>query len=136
MLDRWTLITVCMPIKLAKYGLCQLDESSLMIVGGLFVDSGTSSNQPQYSCVNTVYKFDSGSLKWAKLSKLNFRRTLYSTLSLKENSQIFAIGGTVEGINEVYDVRKKKWEPCGNYTEVVGQNDLQTFAVCGLSCYK
>ncbi len=65
-----------------------------------------------YTCVNTVYKFDCNTLKWSKLSKLNFRRTLYATMPLKENGQIFAIGGTTDGINEVYDGRKKKWNVC------------------------
>lgn len=41
-------------------------------------------------------------------------------MGVKENGQIFAIGGTVEGINEVYDTRKKKWNTCQSYTSVVG----------------
>jgi hypothetical protein len=33
-------------------------------------------------------------------------------MPVRENGQIFAIGGTMDGINEVYDSRKKKWSPC------------------------
>lgn len=62
--------------------------------------------------MNTVYKFDANTLKWTKLAKLNFRRILFSNMPVKENSQIFAIGGTIDGINEVYDIRKKKWNTC------------------------
>lgn len=105
-----------------------------MIAGGLLVDSGNGkAENASYQCVNTVYKFDCNSLKWTKLAKLNFRRTLYSTMAVKDNGLIYAIGGTVEGINEVYDLRKKKWATCQSYTSVMGQNDLQTYALCSIS---
>jgi len=100
------------------------------------VDSAStrsSSEIASYSCVNTVYKFDCNTLKWTKLAKLNFRRNMYSIMPVKENFQIFAIGGTIDGINEVYDIRKKKWNTCQSYTSIMGQNDLQTFAICSLA---
>mmetsp|Transcript_248 Transcript_248/g.256 ORF Transcript_248/g.256 Transcript_248/m.256 type:complete len:357 (+) Transcript_248:1060-2130(+) len=145
MLDKWTLLSICMPLKLAKYGLCKVDDSHLIIAGGLLSESTSSSktgNQnlsnsmaTSYTCVNTVYKFDCNTLKWSKMAKLNFRRTLYSNMPLKENGQIFAIGGTTDGINEVFDSRKKKWNVCQSYTgglAELGQNDLQTFAIFGI----
>ena len=46
------------------------------------------------------------------MAKLNFRRTLYSAMPVKENGQVFAIGGSVDGVNEVFDLRKKKWNTC------------------------
>eukprot|EP00347_Sterkiella_histriomuscorum_P015469 403356908 len=140
MLDKWTILSLTMPIKLAKYGLAKIEENQIVIAGGLLVDNSStrsSSNDTgggaSYSQVNTVYKFDVNTLKWTKLSKLNFRRSMFSTMPVKENMQIFAIGGTVEGTNEVYDIRKKKWNACQSYTSIMGQNDLQTYAICSLS---
>ncbi len=45
---------------------------------------------------------------------------MYSYMPVKENLQIYAIGGTVDGINEVYDMRKKKWNTCQSYTSIMG----------------
>ncbi|CDW72594.1 kelch motif family protein [Stylonychia lemnae] len=135
MLDKWTSLTITMPIKLAKYGLAKIEENQIVIAGGLLVDNQStrsSGENTNYSCVNTAYKFDCNTLKWTKLSKLNFRRSMYSNMAVKENLQIFAIGGTIDGINEVYDIRKKKWNTCQSYTSIVGQNDLQTYAICSL----
>ena len=125
MLDKWTLVSFIMPIKLAKYGLAKIEENQIVIAGGLLVDNagstrsssdianeGSNSHVSSYSQVNTVYKFDCNTLKWTKLAKLNFRRSMYSNIPVKENMQIFAIGGTIEGTNEVYDIRKKKWNAC------------------------
>jgi N-acetylneuraminic acid mutarotase len=115
MLDKWTLLSITLPIKIAKYGLAKIEENQIVIAGGLLVDSGSNrsaNDSASYSCVNTVYKFDCNTLKWTKLAKLNFRRNMYSTMPAKDNLQIFAIGGTVDGINEVYDIRKKKWNTC------------------------
>lgn len=80
----------------------------------------SSTETANYSCVNTVYKFDCNTLKWTKLAKLNFRRNMYSVMPVKENQQIYAIGGTVDGINEVYDMRKKKWNTSQSYTSIMG----------------
>ena len=127
MLDKWTMLSISMPLKLAKYGLAKAEENQIVIAGGLLIDNSSTrsaTDNASYSCVNTTYKFDCNTLKWTKLNKLNFRRTLYSNMAVKENGQMFAIGGTVEGINEVYDIRKRKWNTCQSYTGLVGQNDL------------
>lgn len=123
MLDKWTLLSITMPIKIAKYGLAKVEENQIVIAGGLLVDNSStrsSGDNASYSCVNTVYKFDCNTLKWTKLAKLNFRRSMYSNMAVKENLQIFAIGGTTDGINEVYDIRKKKWNTCQSYTNIMG----------------
>jgi len=69
-----------------------------MIAGGLYIESAggpiRASQSKQYSCVNTVYKLDLNTLRWTKLAKLNFKRTLYSSMAIKENGQVFAVGGT------------------------------------------
>lgn len=88
MLDKWTLLSINLPLKIAKYGLAKIEENQIVIAGGLLVDSTASTNSNQnanYSYVNTVYKFDCNTLKWTKLAKLNFRRTLYSNMPIKEN---------------------------------------------------
>lgn len=88
MLDKWTSISISMPIKIAKYGLAKLDENQIVIAGGLLIDNSSTRSlgeSASYSCVNTVYKFDCLSLKWTKLAKLNFRRSMYSTMAVKEN---------------------------------------------------
>lgn len=90
MLDKWTFLSISMPLKLAKYGLAKTDDNQILIAGGLLVDSSSTrsvtATQGSYSCVNTVYKFDANTLKWTKLAKLNFRRTLFSNMPVKENS--------------------------------------------------
>jgi len=86
---------------LPRYGLAKLEDNSIVICGGLLVDSAASSlrsGKHKLQCVNIMYKFDCNTLKWTKLAKLNFRRTLFSMMSVKENGQIFAIGGTINGM--------------------------------------
>jgi hypothetical protein len=50
MLDKWTLLSISMPLKLAKYGLAKLEDNSIIICGGLLVDSSTtkSDNSTSY----------------------------------------------------------------------------------------
>lgn len=89
-----------------------------MLVDGASTRSNVENSS--YTVMNTVYRFDCNTLKWTKLGKLNFARNMYSYMPVKENQQIFAIGGTVEGINEVYDIRKRKWNTCQSYTSLLG----------------
>lgn len=42
MLDKWTLLSVTMPIKIAKYGLSKLEENQIVIAGGLLIDNGST----------------------------------------------------------------------------------------------
>lgn len=42
MLDKWTLLSITMPIKIAKYGLAKVDENQIIIAGGLLVDNSSS----------------------------------------------------------------------------------------------
>ena len=89
MLDKWTLLSINLPLKLAKYGLSKIDDNQIVIAGGLIVENASNRSSgsagSSYACVNTVYKFDCNTLKWGKLAKLNFRRTLYSFMPTKEN---------------------------------------------------
>lgn len=41
MLDKWTMITIVLPLKLAKYGLCKVEENQILIIGGLMIESGS-----------------------------------------------------------------------------------------------
>jgi N-acetylneuraminic acid mutarotase len=88
MLDKWTMLHIPMPIKIAKYGLAKIEENQIVIAGGLLIDNSSTRSTVEntsYSCVNTVYKFDCNTLKWTKLAKLNFRRNMYSNMAVKEN---------------------------------------------------
>ncbi len=42
MLDKWTLLSITMPLRMAKYGLAQTDENQIVIVGGIFVENQTT----------------------------------------------------------------------------------------------
>lgn len=42
MLDKWTLLSITMPLKLAKYGLAKVEENQIVISGGLIVDNAPS----------------------------------------------------------------------------------------------
>jgi hypothetical protein len=33
-------------------------------------------------------------------------------MPVKENGLVFALGGNLDGINEAYDIRKRKWNTC------------------------
>ncbi len=43
MLDKWTMMTIKLPVKIAKYGLAKIDDSQIIIAGGLYADSSTNS---------------------------------------------------------------------------------------------
>jgi N-acetylneuraminic acid mutarotase len=45
MLDKWTLLSIQMPLKLAKYGLAKSEENMVVIAGGLLVDTASGRNQ-------------------------------------------------------------------------------------------
>ena len=40
MLDKWTNLSINMPLKLAKYGLAKTEENQVLIAGGLLIDGG------------------------------------------------------------------------------------------------
>lgn len=44
MLDKWTILTISLPLKLAKYGLCKVEENQIILAGGLMVEGGTSTS--------------------------------------------------------------------------------------------
>jgi len=35
MLDKWTVLSLVLPTKLAKYGLCRVDDTQIVICGGI-----------------------------------------------------------------------------------------------------
>ena len=39
---------------------------------------------------------------------------------VKNNGQVYAIGGTIDGNNEIYDIKKKKWSSVQSYMSVMG----------------
>ena len=53
-----------MPLKIAKFGLCNLDQDNILIVGGLLIQTMEQDNQPiqneepQYCQITSVFQFN------------------------------------------------------------------------------
>eukprot|EP00347_Sterkiella_histriomuscorum_P004289 403361015 len=130
MLDKWTLLYIKLPIKIAKLGAVAIDRTSILIAGGIFGDTDMS-----YQYVNSVYKLDTSTqqAKWIKQNKMIGKRTLFSTIPSYHSQsglQLFAIGGTVGDQCENLDVKSNKWSAITSYKGILPQNDLQTFSLC------
>ncbi len=53
MLDKWTVLYVKLPLKIAKLGAVTIDRTSILIAGGIYGDTDTT-----YQYVNASYKLD------------------------------------------------------------------------------
>ncbi|CDW74857.1 kelch motif family protein [Stylonychia lemnae] len=130
MLDKWSLLYVKLPLKIAKLGAVALDRNSILIAGGIFGDTEMS-----YQYVNSVYRLDTSTTqaKWVKQNKMIGKRTLYSTLPMLHTpigQQIYALGGTIGDQCEVFELKNNKWSSISSYKDILPQNDLQTFSLC------
>ena len=123
MLDIWILLSIKMPIKLAKIGISILDYSKILICGGIF-----SNADEEFNYINTVYQLDFDEWKWSKMPSMNENRVLYQIMPRSSN-KIFAIGGSFEGKWEFFDIATKKWQVLNSYGHLLPENDLQTFTV-------
>ena len=63
MLDKWSLLYVKLPLKIAKLGAIAIDRTSILIAGGIFGDTEMS-----YQYVNSAYRLDTSTTqaKWIK----------------------------------------------------------------------
>ena len=122
-LDIWLLLSVKIPIKIAKIGVSTIDSSKIIIWGGIF-----SNSEEEFNYINTVYQLDLKDWKWSKMPSMNESRVLYQTMP-RTSKRIFAIGGSFEGKWEFFDISTKKWQVINSYDHLLPENDLQTFAV-------
>ena len=67
-------------------------------------------------------------MKWAKLARMNNKRTLYASMPRVETF-LFALGGNVNGNCECLDLATGKWRELRSYEPLVPHNDLQTFSM-------
>lgn len=75
-LDKWTLMYIKLPLKIAKLGAISLDRNSILIAGGIFGDTELS-----YQYVSNVYRLELGAQpKWQKQGRMTTKRTLYGTI--------------------------------------------------------
>ena len=115
MLDKWSILYIKLPLKIAKLGAAALDRQTILIAGGIYGDTEMS-----YQYVNSVYKLDlsTAAPKWVKQTKMITKRTLYSTVpslavgggsSGSAGVQVYAVGGSVGDSSEVWDSKTGKW---------------------------
>lgn len=126
MQDSWELLTITLPIKLAKMGAANVENQYILIVGGIFED--LNSENP-LSLISNTYKLNLEHLKWSTGSKMKNKRTLNSTLYFYDN-QLYALGSSNQGACEKYDLEVGKWINIPSYDHILPLNDLQSFSVC------
>ena len=124
--DKWELLTITLPIKLAKMGAAIVENNYILIVGGIFEDM--NSENP-LSLISNSYKLNLTHLKWSTGSKMKNKRTLNSTLYFYDN-QLYALGSSNQGACEKYDLEACKWINIPSYDHILPLNDLQSFSVC------
>lgn len=122
-LDIWIQIDLLIPIKIAKLGVSTLDNSSIMICGGIFANENE-----EFDYISNAYKLDFMKEKWTKLPDMSWKRVLYSVMPRKDD-RVYAIGGSFEGYCEYFDIKTQKWVEINGYSEFLPDNDVQTFSL-------
>ena len=139
------MMKIKMPLRIAKFGLCMLNQNELLIMGGLLMEAnvdqdhqpaGEAPAEPSYSQITSIFKFDIRQFSWTQLTQnLIQQRILYSNLP-KINGNIYAIGGTMNSSTEYCPLSKlnddspqwKEIQRC--YPGGFESDDLQSFAFC------
>jgi len=91
--DQWDLLSIKLPVRLAKMGAACIDNRSIIVVGGIYEDPN---NETPLSLISNCYKLNLHKMSWGKASKMKNKRTLNSSLFFYDN-QIYAIGSSNEG---------------------------------------
>lgn len=123
--DQWDLLSIKLPVRLAKMGAANMDDENIMIVGGIFEDAN---GDAPLSLISNSYKLNVRHMKWTKVAKMKNKRTLNSTLYFFD-SQLYVVGSSNDGACEKYDPEVNKWISIPSYDEILAQNDLQSFSV-------
>ena len=123
--DEWDLLSIKLPVKLAKMGAANFENENILIVGGIYED--TNSDNP-LSLINNTYKLNIRKMKWGRAAPMKNRRTLNSTLYFFEN-QLYVVGSSSQGSCEKYDPEANIWINIASYDHILSNNDLQSFSV-------
>lgn len=91
--NQWDLMSIKLPVRLAKMGAACIENETILIVGGIYED--LNSDTP-LSLINNAYKLSINKMAWTKASKMKNKRTLNSTLYCFDN-QIYVVGSSSEG---------------------------------------
>ncbi|CAI2385357.1 unnamed protein product [Moneuplotes crassus] len=126
LVDSWDLLSIKLPVKLAKMGAATIDSDTILVVGGIYEDSN---NETPLSLISSCYKFKLGRMIWQKAGGMKNKRTLNSSLFHYED-QIYAIGSSNKGACEKYDIQVNRWINIPGYDKILPNNDLQSFSVC------
>jgi N-acetylneuraminic acid mutarotase len=123
-LDHWKTLELKVPLKIAKVGVSIFEPNkSIIICGGIFSDENE-----EFSYINTVYKLDFDAEKWIKMASMHESRVLYSVMP-RTQDRVYAIGGSFEGKCEYIDISSQKWVEISDYSHILPDNDIQTFAL-------
>ena len=124
--NSWDLLSIKLPVRLAKMGATAIDNYNIIIAGGIYEDS---SSETPLSLISNCYKLNLNKMSWGKAGKMKNKRTLNSSLFQYDN-QIYAIGSSNKGACEKYDPEAKIWINIPSYDSILANNDLQSFSVC------
>ena len=125
-LNKWKLLEITLPVKLAKMGAANIENSYIIIIGGIYED--VNSENP-LSLISNSYKLNLYNNRWSTGTKMKNKRTLNSTLYLYDN-QLYALGSSNQGACEKYDLEASRWINIPQYDHILPMNDLQSFSVC------
>lgn len=120
------LLSIKLPVRLAKMGAANIEDEQILIVGGIYEDM--NSDTP-LSLISNSYKLNLHKMTWSKAAKMKNKRTLNSSLYFYDN-QIYALGCSNEGACEKYDPEVNRWINIPSYDHILPNNDLQSFSVC------
>ena len=88
-----------LPIPLAKLGATVIDDTNVLICGGM-----SSDFEPQ----KITYILDLANIKWLKKGNMLHPKLVSSGL-FYSNGYVFSFGGNNEGICERYNIAQDKW---------------------------
>jgi N-acetylneuraminic acid mutarotase len=91
--DQWDLLNIKLPVRLAKMGAANIEDETILIVGGIYEDINS---ETPLSLISNCYKLNLTKMAWSKATKMKNKRTLNSSLYFYDD-QIYAIGSSNEG---------------------------------------
>ena len=116
------IITVKLPIKIARIGAARYDNNeSVILWGGIYkTDSG------EYTYIDTVYKMDFQNEKLFKMPKMNSKR-IWQPYIDQVNEAIYVLGGCDSKECEYLDVINNRWVPAASYSDILPDSNFEDF---------
>jgi len=123
MLEKWFPVKLKLPKKIAKLGIGKINEQNAIIFGGIY-----GNDQNEYCYLNEAHNINFKKMTIKSIPAMKEKRILYPNVP-KLASKLYIIGGQFNTKCESFDLEKGVWQDIANYSDILHDNDLQTFSL-------